>query len=64
MRPLLETKSLIYQSKVKVDIKIVFINALHFLDSEIRKMLVRGLFFWDQFVCVGTSGLVLEREFI
>ena len=43
MRPILETKILIYQSKANLDVKSLFGNITHLVDPEIRKMLEKGL---------------------
>ena len=44
MLPIFETKMLIYQSKAKLDVRILFSNIKHLIDPEIRKMLGKGLY--------------------
>ena len=44
MRLIFKTKLLIYQSKVNIYEEILFGKITHHLDSEIRKMLVKGAF--------------------
>ena len=50
MRPIFETKVLIYQSRADLDEKILFGNITRLMDPEIRTMLERGVC-----VCVGTT---------
>ena len=38
-----KTETLIYQSKANLDVKMTFDKITHYLDPEIRKMLVTGL---------------------
>ena len=45
MRPIFKTEMLIYQSKAKLDVKILFGKITHHLDPEIMKMLKRVSFF-------------------
>ena len=44
MKPILKTEMLIYQSKAKLAEKILLGKIIHYLDPEIRKMLVNGKF--------------------
>ena len=44
MRPIFETKLLIYQSKANLDVKILFGNITHLIDLEIWEILEKGLF--------------------
>ena len=44
MRPIFKTEMFIYQSKVNLDEKILFGRIPHLTDSEIRKMMVKGIF--------------------
>ena len=44
MRPIFKTEMLMYQSKANLDVKILFGNITRYLDPEIRKMLIRGMF--------------------
>ena len=46
MRLIFKIEMLICQSKVNLDDKILFGNITHHSDPEIRKMLVRGMF-WN-----------------
>ena len=44
VRQIFETKMLIYQSEATSDVNVLFGNIIHLLDTEIRKMLEKGLF--------------------
>ena len=44
MRPIFKTDLLFYRSKANLDEKILFGKIPHYLDPEIRKMQVRGMF--------------------
>ena len=44
MRPTFKIVMLIYQSKAKLEEKILFSKVTHHLDPEIRKMQVTGMF--------------------
>ena len=44
MRPISKTEMLIYHSKANLDEKILFGKITHFLDLEIRKIMVQCMF--------------------
>ena len=44
MRPIFKTEMFIYQSKVNLNEKILFVSIPHLTDPEIRKMPVKGIF--------------------
>ena len=49
MWPIFNIKMLIFQSKANLNEKILFGTITHLVDSEIRKMLVRGMFRRENF---------------
>ena len=44
MRLIFKTEIFIYQSKINLDEKILFVSIPHLTDPEIRKMLLTGMF--------------------
>ena len=55
VRPMVTTEVLIYQSNANFDVKILFGKIALYLDPELRKTLVRGLYGDENFMFYSAS---------